>query len=324
MIETLNTSSTYQLFHAIANHNDANTAVVSDAGSKNYVVEDTQGKVVNYWVWSTTYTATLWQLKAIGGKVAFAADVNGNCYLGASSGSSHVINRPVSTEADVVVNFQANGVSFGYIQHAAAGTINGGNTGLAINKNTSSLRSINAAGTVNATGADYAEYMRKAPGVGHVLKGQIIGLNSRGEVTDKWSESHTFLIKSTDPSYVGNDTWHIGPRPFPPAMPVEGTDEGDLLVYTRDKAAYDEAIAAWEAEYEAARATVDRIAFCGQVPVNILGAAPGQYIVPVPGDFDSIAAEAISGPTFEQHLISVGKVSALEEDGRARVIVKVG
>ena len=32
---------------------------------------------------------------------------------------------------------------------------------------------------------------------------------------------------------------------------------------------------------EAARQTVDRIAFAGQVPVNVTGATPGQYIIPV-------------------------------------------
>ena len=67
---------------------------------------------------------------------------------------------------------------------------------------------------------------------------------------------------------------------------------------------------------------VDRIAFSGQVPVNVLGATAGQYIVPVNNN-GSIKGEAVSNPTFEQYQNAVGKVIAIEADGRARIIVKV-
>jgi hypothetical protein len=90
-----------------------------------------------------------------------------------------------------------------------------------INKRTSTGRSINAAGTINASGADYAEYLRKAHAHIECLfpKGQVLGINNDGELTPRWSEAHSFVIKSYEPSYVGGDTWsqHLGPKPEAPA-----------------------------------------------------------------------------------------------------------
>jgi hypothetical protein len=79
---------------------------------------------------------------------------------------------------------------------------------------------------------------------------------------------------------------------------------------------------AFKAAVETARQQVDRIAFAGQVPVNVTGANAGQYIIPV-NDNGAIKGEAISNPTFEQYKIAVGKVIAIESDGRAKIIVKV-
>ena len=149
-------------------------------------------------------------------------------------------------------------------------------------------RSINAAGTVNASGADYAEYMTKASAF-TVAKGDVVGIDSNGKLTNVFADSVSFVVKSTNPSYVGNDSWG-------------DTLEGD--------------------ELEAARQTVDRIAFAGQVPVNVIGATAGQYIIPV-NDSGAIKGQAVSSPTFEQYQQAVGKVIAIEADGRAQIIVKV-
>lgn len=158
-----------------------------------------------------------------------------------------------------------------------------------LRKDSGTNRSINAAGTINASGADYAEYMFKASGCGDIAKGQIVGLNAEGDLTDKWVEAISFVVKSTNPSYVGNDTW--------------GTNlTGDA--------------------FELARQSVDRIAYAGQVPVNILGAQAGDYIVPIQ-DGDGISAISVKSPSFEQYMSSVGKVIAIESDGRARIKVKV-
>lgn len=187
---------------------------------------------------------------------------------------------------------------------------------LKVNKDATTNRSINAAGTVNASGADYAEYMRKAEGCGEVAKGQIVGINSQGQITDKWAESIAFMVKSTDPSYVGGDVWGraevVGEYP---AQPGPDADDGELIAYTG-------ALADFELRLDAERAKYDRIAFAGQVPVNVQGATPGDYIVPVM-DGDSVSGEAVSNPSFEQYRAAVGRVIAVGDDGRALVIVKV-
>jgi hypothetical protein len=40
-------------------------------------------------------------------------------------------------------------------------------------------------------------------------------------------------------------------------------------------------------------------------------------------DNGAIKGEAVSNPTFEQYQTAVGKVIAIESDGRAKIIVKV-
>jgi hypothetical protein len=241
-------------------------------------------------------------------------------------------------------------------------------------------RSINAGGTINASGADYAEYMEKA-GNFTLAKGDVCGIDANGKLTNIFADAVSFVVKSTDPSYVGNDGWarglnepmapiykspeyqgseNPGPRPvmqeIPPnrisddqyvAMVEEkfqeelntwisindqfkadkaafvalceaeqkAFDEGPMAQYLSDKQVFD-------AQLEEQRQKMDRIAFAGQVPVNVTGAAPGQYIVPSE-DNGSIKGIAISNPTFEQYQTSVGKVIAVQTDGRARIIVKV-
>jgi hypothetical protein len=160
---------------------------------------------------------------------------------------------------------------------------------LFINKITSNNRSINAAGTLNASGADYAEYMTKA-GDFVIAKGDVCGVDANGKLTNVFANSISFIVKSSDPSFVGGDTWGANL-------------EGDVL--------------------KAARQKVDRVAFAGQVPVNILGAVPGQYIVPV-NDGGAIKPTAVdeSNMTLAMYMKAVGKVIATEPDGRAKIIVK--
>lgn len=179
-------------------------------------------------------------------------------------------------------------------------------TGMMVGKNSSTNRSINAAGTINASGADYAEYMTKASDF-TIAKGDVVGVDQDGKLTNAFADAVSFVVKSTDPSYVGGDTWFTEKQPVDEEMK-------DVV----DGPIYDE----WVDRREAARALVDRIAFAGQVPVNVTGATPGQYIVPV-DDNGAIKGEAVSNPTFEQYQLAVGKVIAIEQDGRARIIVKV-
>ena len=191
-----------------------------------------------------------------------------------------------------------------------------------ISKDAGTSRSINASGTVNASGADYAEYMTKA-GDFEIPKGSIIGIDADGLVTNRFADSVTFAIKSTDPSFVGGDSWGtsamIGAS-WPENVsgtraPGETSDE-----YSKRM----EAVVAWKAVLETERSRVDRVAFSGQVPCNVTGAIPGQSIVAVANPDGSIGGVGVSDPTYAQYYMSVGKVAKVLPDGRAWVIVKMG
>ena len=172
-------------------------------------------------------------------------------------------------------------------------------------RNTTNNRSINAGGTINASGNDYAEYMTKAI-EDNIAKGDVVGVNANGLLTNIFADAKSFVVKSTDPSYVGGDTW--GNVDIIGKLPLEATDE--------EKAEY-------EAKIELARAKVDRVAFSGQVPCNVLGANVGDYIIPI-NDNGTIKGQAVTNPTFEQYQLSVGKVWKIMEDGRAWIAVKIG
>lgn len=233
-------------------------------------------------------------------------DSSGNLLIGVSSGSSSSCKLRVQGGADAQGSslfLMSSTASYNFEWYVAAGTgYNAAATAQIIPKNSSTNRSINAAGSLNASGADYAEYMTKASNF-TLAKGDVVGIDANGKLTNVFTDAISFCVKSTDPSYVGGDTWGneeaIGKKP----------EDEDLL-------------SEWEAKLETARQLVDRIAFAGQVPVNVLGATSGQYIIPI-NDNGSIKGEAVSNPTFEQYKIAVGKVIAIEADGRARIIVKV-
>jgi hypothetical protein len=141
-----------------------------------------------------------------------------------------------------------------------------------LNSSQTTGRSINAGGTVNTSGSDYAEYHQTRPdAIGKISKGQIIGLTSEDEVTDKWSSSFSYAIKSTDPSFVGGDTFlqkldiqlpvypsfekpehpaFIAPtKESYPATPLKGSEES-FAAYQQSCAAID---GRNEAAFEAAR-----------------------------------------------------------------------
>lgn len=238
----------------------------------------------------------------------------------------------------------------------------GGNaaaTVLKLTANSSTSRSINAGGTVNVGGADYAEYETKRVDCGPIAKGDIIGFDTQGLLTDRFDLAITFGIKSTAPSYVGGDVWGteeaLGEKmPDPPRFeapiysgpdfpsPAAADDEVAMAVWTAAVAehedaqrqhaadvaaaqeqfdtvtvpAYHAAVAAFEALVEAARQKVDRIAYSGKVPVNLLGTGPGDWIVPVRRDDGGIAAAVGSSAD------AVGRVRTILEDGRALVVVR--
>lgn len=235
-----------------------------------------------------------------------------------SNPAQNVIARPDATEGQEILSLPFCGDFF----KSMGGLGNPAATSLSLSKNSTTNRSITTPGTVNANGADYAEYLIKRTDCGQVSAGQIIGIDGEGKITDRWELALMFAVKSTNPSLVGGDTWwqHLGPRPQSPMWTVGTTDAqwaAMLAEYTKLALAYNDA-------YEDARSKADRIAFCGQVPVNLLGGQPGQYLLPAQ-DGTSISGIFVDEAdlTLPQYMRALGRVVAVEADGRSRIIVKV-
>jgi hypothetical protein len=219
----------------------------------------------------------------------------GNVRLGSASAYNSeffTVDNGGGVTSEITAFGASGGVNHRFYFHTGAAG-NAAGTVYWTNSNSTTGRSINAGGTINASGADYAEYMVKA-GDFTIFKGDVCGVNADGLLTLRFNDAVSFVVKSTSPSYVGNDGWGIG---------YEDDPEG----------------------LEIARQAVDRIAFAGQVPVNVIGATPGQYIVPVAtadGGIEGIAKSEVD-LTLAEYMRAVGKVIAIEDDGRARIIVKV-
>ena len=259
-----------------------------------------------------------------------SADTGGYFYAGKDWGASnHRINRGVSQGNIILVisaynsSSQDTALFYGCTGQDASGTA----AGLRMQKNSSTNRSINAAGTINASGSDYAEYVKKSDTCGTIAKGDICGIDANSKITDKWSEAHSFVVKSTDPSYVGGDTWGTLKRPELTlqghADPDNPADESDSE-YAARTTQHETDLAAFEIALEAERVKYDRIAFSGQVPCNLTGASVGDYIIAKEGTSDTIIGEAVSTPTFEQYQKAVGKVWKVLDNGNAWIAVKIG
>lgn len=291
-----------------------------------------------------------------------------NTILGVAPSGALTISPLNTINGPLALN--GNGQTMSYTGSANAGYTQG-MSGLAtvhfIAKNTAQNRSINAAGTINANGADYAEYERNNGLV--IAKGDVVGFKVDGTLTRTFADAIRFGIKSTDPALVGGDSWGTeeavgltrpvepvfepqkydgptGPGPIPEWMVL--TEEQRIDWLAREAAAQN-AMAAWQASVdvsrgifetatmpafmqqwatwnealEHARQGVDRVAYSGKVPVNVLGATPGQYLVAVAAEDGSITAEPVpaESATFAQYQRAIGRVNRILPDGRAEVAV---
>ena len=295
-----------------------------------------------------------------GGTERARIDQSGNLLVGATTasgyGNAHRISKATAGFALLGID---NGQNLSAVFYGCdSGLGNLADTALNVSGRSTTGRSINTAGTINASGADYAEYMTKAAGCGTIAKGDVCGVDVDGRLTKTWADAGSFVIKSTDPSYVGGDVWgkSVGPRPEAPGEePIaprapspspSSEDEADVAAWraiveaypvqlaayqsahaawTDAKAAYDIALPAWEAALEAERQKVDRIAFSGQVPVNVTGDfAVGDYLIAAAAGA-GIKAVAVPADTitFDQYRRRIGKVWAVR-DGRAWVDVQHG
>ncbi|NTW98330.1 MAG: hypothetical protein HGB35_00020 [Geobacteraceae bacterium] len=214
-----------------------------------------------------------------------------------------------------------------------------------IGVNSSTGRSVCAGGTVNTNGSDYAEY--ECNNGLSILKGAIVGFRADGTLTLTYAEAARFGIKSTNPSFVGGDTWgaedRVGVQPEDPQRRPDITEQRELTPATEGTPAtfetvvvergdtddewaakldaYKSEIAEFEGRLESARQLVDRIAYSGKVPVNIIGADPGDYIYAAADESGAITGLRTADPDFVQYKRSVGRVNRILEDGRAEVAV---
>ena len=237
-----------------------------------------------------------------GGSETARLNSAGNLLIGTSTdvgvaGGGIRLTYPTS-ESDGDVYFAANGGGSNatpfVLKVVSQNLYDSGTTAMHVGRHSGNQRSISAGGTINASGADYAEYMKKADSCGTIAKGDVCGVDSTGKLTDVFNNSISFVIKSTDPSYVGGDTW------------------GSVDLNLSDEQA------------ETERQKHDRIAFSGQVPVNITGSFNvGDYVYPQ-ANGTAIQCVAKSNPTFEEYQLCVGKIWATQSDGRPLVAVKIG
>ncbi|ELM7940160.1 phage head-binding domain-containing protein [Escherichia coli] len=270
---------------------------------------------------------------------------------------------------EIAAQFGPNGAAGVTIRQQSGGGANSADSVMTIGKSSATNRSISAAGTINASGADYAEYVEKSKNCGTIFPGDICGIDSEGKITDKFDDSISFVIKSTDPCMVGGDTWSSIERPqYPseewvawdkairekePNKPDDkmiyhliktgvGGDEAKEL-YSKMMALYHEELNTWSkkidslkhsepdkesVEYkewrnktEEIRSTVDRIAFCGQVPVNIMGGVSGQYLIPTRTESGGISGKYVNNPSFDEYMLSVGKVIRVDEGGVTVIVI---
>ena len=238
---------------------------------------------------------------------------NGYVYLGPGFGATnHRIDLARAEGGNVLVvsgyDGSANDTAIFYGSAGTSG--NAAASSMWMSKNSSTSRSISAGGTINASGADYAEYMLKAT-TDTINKGDIVGVNINGKLTNIFNDAISFVVKSTDPSYVGGDNWFNEEKR--PSRTTDQTEE-EFAPIMED----------FESRLEVERQKVDRIAFSGQVPVNVTGATVGDYIIPISTEDGKITGQAITNPSFDQYKISVGKVWKIMEDGRAFIAVKIG
>jgi hypothetical protein len=175
-------------------------------------------------------------------------------------------------------------------------------------------RSLNAGGTVNTNGADYAEYLRKSDSMDgrSILPGSVAGLDVDGRLTDRWASVVSgFLVKSTEPGLVGGDVWG---REDVICAKYGLVAAGDPPSENVDVATWRKRRTAIMVATEVERALWDRMAFAGQVPVKVSITVEdvGSWLVPVEAEGGGISASVVPDGdlTFAQSRISVGRIIA--------------
>jgi hypothetical protein len=249
-------------------------------------------------------------------------DSSGNLNVGVLNSPIHNFRKSVTLNAGnpILEIAEAGSLTTALFYGVSGWSVSGANSAIRVGKDNVTSRSISAGGTINASGADYAEYEYSNDIT--LAKGQIVGFKADGTLTDKYNEAIRFAIKSTNPSIVGGDTWGdeeiVGKRPEKPVKSEEMTDEE----FTELEELYELELADFEARLEVERQKVDRIAYAGKVPVNVYGAIAGQYVIAIEKD-GGIDGKLVnkSDMTFAEYQDAVGRVNKILDDGRAEVAV---
>ena len=85
---------------------------------------------------------------------------------------------------------------------------------------------------------------------------------------------------------------------------------------------YQRALAAFEERLEAERQTVDRIAYCGKVPVAVYGASAGGYIIADKDSNGKIIGKFVADPDFRQYKKAVGRVNRVMAEAASAHLVE--
>lgn len=271
----------------------------------------------------------------------------------------------------IAAQFGPNGATGVTIRQQSGSGASNTDAVLTVGKSAATNRSINAAGTLNASGADYAEYFYKSEGCGDIKPGDICGIDADGNITDRYDSAVSFMVKSTNPCLVGGDTWLQSERPEYPSQewaewekklrkqkPVKPeysmvlamirsgmSQEEAESVYAEYFRSYEAELVSWNSEQEWARNNepdmesaeykqwiasseeerkkVDRLAFCGRVPVNVIGGNPGEYLIPQRDYNGAISGVYISEPSFIDYRNAVGRVVSVNESKEVTITVLV-
>ena len=157
----------------------------------------------------------------VAGDNTFSVAGDGNLIAGAATssgwGDGHRITASIGQGGSILMIDGGVEMSAWFLACSSYGA-SGALAGTYFGKNSTTSRSINAGGTINASGADYAEYRRNNDLT--IAKGQIVGYKADGTLTLTWSHAVLARVKSTDPCMVGGDAWgaqdKVGARPEQP------------------------------------------------------------------------------------------------------------
>ena len=303
---------------------------ISDNGNAGiYVVNNSVSAGTTYGTYIDSTNASLTNVglfvRALGGTNNYGLIVaNGNTGIGTSTPNVNLeVPYTTSTEVCRLGNNLTNtvyGVRIFYGNNVA--NPNAAAKVLGVGADNTTSRSINAVGTINASGADYAEYETKADTCNEIAKGDVCGFDVSGKLTDIWEDAVTFGVKSTDPSYVGGDIWGndtaIGKAPDMKIIQIDSNGVETQI----DNPNYKTELEEFETVLEEARQKVDRIAYAGKIPINITSGNVGDCVIPTQ-DGTGIKGVAKAKPTFIEYMKSVGTIRSII-DGVYIIVVRMG